>query len=673
MQENEALILVNRLVATGEKHQDYQRTVDLAETYRIFITGENISKKLHQFVRREDLELFEQRVQLTKSITPAVSSSIRQPFNKVARNDRIKTAIKASNKNREVIITAMVSGFYGPRRKKNRGLNYWMKTRFTDLQFIDPNSWLVLEWDTPANLSVPIAPRPFEVTSDMAQHYYAVNDEVKWLFVKQAIKYGTVNGAATNSTGLPAGSTPGVIRPTIDAQTKGDGFRYTLYDEDVTVVYEQIDRDYLKQTGYVLAGSETLVEIKDVTYIVRVYTPKLGYAPVFRIGYKRDEVTNARTFVNPWHDALCFFDKSLKTVSELDLTMCLHTFPQKLQYVNKCEGESKTKKCMSGRTADGQICGACKGSGLKVHTTAQDILYVPMPDASPRNEDIIDLEKLIAYKSPPIELIKFQNEYTQQLERQAHQAVYNSQVFIKKAGSSEGGGQSMQTATEADFNMQSVYDALEPFTEKYSEIWVDLVTTFGVLAGETLEQLEIKNIFPADYKLKTGDILLGERKTAQESGAPTFLIDTIDDDLANIIYAGDAPGLLKYRTKRKFAPFTGSSEEQVADLLTSQFVPKEPKVLYSNFEQIFTELEYENKTFYFMAEPKQRELIDKKVLAYMARLSAQAPVLTIDTLRQGNPASAAPGDDEEGTEGSNPGSDAGENYPSEPNTDINAA
>jgi hypothetical protein len=197
------------------------------------------------------------------------------------------------------------------------------------------------------------------------------------------------------------------------------------------------------------------------------------------------------------------------------------------------------------------------------------------------------------------------------------------------------------------------------------------------LSGDPLDKLEIKHIFPADYKLKTGDILLSERKTAQESGAPTFLIDTIDDDLAGIIYAGDALGLLKYRTKRKFAPFTGSSEEQVAELLTSSFVPKDPKVLYSNFEQIFRELERENKTFYLLPEEKQRELIDAKVVALIAKLDTQTPRLSIDTLRDSNPANpgnaGGAGEGEgNGDEGENPGSDEGENYPANPNTDNNA-
>jgi hypothetical protein len=421
-----------------------------------------------------------------------------------------------------------------------------------------------------------------------------------------------------------------------------------------------VDPLYLKSIGYVLAANEQSLKIKDVDYLVRTYEPKIGYVPAFRTGYKRDEETSGRTFVNPWHDALCYFEKSLKTVSELDLTMSLHAFPQKLQYVQKCKGtparEGQTRKACAGGLIQGtnQICGECKGSGYKLHTTAQDAILLPMPDSK---EELIPLDDILVYKSPPIDLIQFQADYVDKLEKQAHQAVFNSQVFVRKSG----GGITQQnpttTATEADFNMQSVYDALEPFTEKYSEMWREFMTIFGVIASEPLEKIDVSHDFPADYKLKTSDILMAERKTASESGAPAFFIETLDDDLATIIYAGDELGLLKYRVKRRYFPFSGKNEDEVAMLLSSEFVPKAPKVLYSNFELIFKELEGENPEIWTMTElKKQRELVDAKVLQWIDRLAGETPAAILPNFRPGQ------GGD---------GSAAGDNNPGNNNPDNN--
>lgn len=652
----DAIALTKRLIDSGEVHQDYKRTEELAETYKIFITGDNIGKKLIQFVQREDAALFAQRLRITKSTTPAVASSIRQPFNKVTRNDRIRKNIKLETESRKQVVDKMIASFYGAARKKNKGLDYWLKTRFTEMQFIDPNAWVVVEWDAPQTSSQVITPRPFEVSASQAVNFFIVNDETKWLLVKQAIKYKSNTPAGTGGTGTANAIVP-TGAPTTQTETKKDGTRWTIYDEDVTVVFEQVDREYLNSQAFQLASNQSWDKIKDIDYLVSSFTPNIGYVPAFRIGYKRDESTSGRTFVNPWHDALCYFDKSLKTVSELDLTMTLHTFPQKLQYVQKCKGQpggnGQVRKGCNGGIVQGtqnEPCPVCNGNGYKLHTTAQDAILLPMPDTK---EDMMNLEQLLVYKAPPIDLVKFQNDYSQQLEKQAHQAVFNSQVFVSKTGASATQQQPQQTATEADFNMQSVYDALEPFTEKFSEMWREMVTIFAVIAGEPIEKIDVSHDFPADYKLKTGDILLSERKVAKDSGAPAFLIETIDDDLAGIIYAGDPLGLQKYRVKRRFFPFTGKNEDEVTLLLTSEFVPDEPKVLYCNFELIFKELETENVDFWTMTDlKKQREMVQAKVDEWVQKIKAASPAPTFQLFNTGAQGGTTAGDN---SGGNNPG------------------
>ncbi len=668
---NEAITLTERLIKTGDKHKDYERVVDLNTTYRIFITGEGIAAKLIQFVQREDAVMFAQRVKLTRSTAPAVASSIRQPFNKVTRNDRIKKTIELKDKTRAAAVEEMVAGFYGSKRKKNRGLEYWMKTRFTEMQFIDPNAWVVVEWDAADEPGKPYQCRPFEVSAAEAHNFFVVNDEVKWLFVCQDIKIMALDGAVgTGGTGGVTATSPlqgaGVA---MGSPIKKDGRRFTLYEETFTVVYEQIDPLYLRSIDYKFYPNEDLVKLNDVDYIRRIYEPKIGYVPAERIGYKRDEGTQGRTFVNPWHDALCFFDKSLKTVSELDLTMALHVFPQKLQYVQKCKGVppgldgTKGRGCNAGYEQGTQTaCSVCKGAGVKlVTTTAQDAILIPMPD---NKEELFNLNDILVYKSPPIELIEFQNKYSQQLKAETHQAVFNSQIFARKAGGGMTEG-TTGTATEADFNMQSVYDALEPFTEKYSETWRGLVTLFAVIAGETkMENINVSHDFPADYKLKTGDILISERKTASESGAPAFLIETIDDDLAGIIYAGDQLGLLKYRVKRKFAPFSGKNEDEVALLMGSEYVPKLPKILYANFELIFKEIELEDPAFWMKAYKLQKDIVEAKVEEWATALEDESPTAQLPLFRPGS----QPGGMEGGAGEENPG----DNNP-ETNTDSNPA
>lgn len=634
----DAVQLAKSLAISGEKHQDYDRVVKLADTYMTLITGEEMDRLLFQFVQRESKEMFEQRKRMTQAITPAVASSISKPFYKVSRNDKIKKRIDFKDPTKNQLVTDMLKGFFGEKRRKTRGLDYWLNTRFVELTFIDPNAWIVVEWETPEP-NQPAEPHPFEVSAREAVNFKYKNEELEWLFVRLGIKYNKLTD-------------------------KGDvisekGEKWTLYDQDYTVVICQVCPNMLRKTGYELKPGEQLIEINKSTYLLSVYEPKLGFVPAFRIGYNRDEYTKGRTYVNPFQPAMPYFMKSIKAVSEMDLTISLHTFPQKLQYVERCSGESRERPCHHGYVnGTTEKCGSCKGTGYKFHTTAQDAILMPMPEDK---DEMIPLNDILVYKAPPIDLIRFQDDYTKSLKQEAHLAVFNSQVFVSPEA------QIAKTATEVDANMQGVYDTLEPYTEKLSEMWKDIVYVFGHLAAApNPEEADIIHQFPADPKLKTTTVLLGELAAVNASGAPSFMRDAISEDLASIIYAGDDLGYLKYSAKHRFFPFNGKTPDEIALLMSSQYVSKFTKVLYANFEAIFNDIFLEQPGFYFWKSySRQWNVVQEKVNEYMKELDEQDPIY-IDFGSDTDPGISTEEPEEDATEGDgNPG-DEGEDDTEEP-------
>lgn len=631
MEIADAQKLINDLVKKKSKHQDYDVVTNLARKLQMLMTGKNSALWLRRMVNRETAEAFTQRIALTSSITPAIAASIRVPFYKVARNQRIKTNIDVKDEAKNEQIKLMAKNFYGSGGRKTKGLDYWLKTRFMDLTFIDPNAWVAIEWDAPQSSADTITSRPFEISSAEAWDFKVINEKVFWLFCCFAYNYNTVQSGQTDPV-------------------KKSGLKYTLYEIDNTITYEQVEEAYLKQIGYVLKPNQRIVSYdndKTVTFLETVNQPKLGFTPTFRIGYNRDLDTKSRTYVNPFQDGMCYFDKCLKSNSEFDLTMALHAFPQKIQYAPKCVGITgksggTRKPCNGGYFPDGSVCTICNGTGFSGHTSAQDVLNLPLPEKGTPNNEVIELSKLIAYITPTIELLNFQNNYLDKLQTAVHSAVFNSQVFVRKSGG--GGGNSsqkssdgapIQTATENDNNMQSVYDALEPFTEKFSDLWEDIITVFAIQSNiADIEEVDIDHVFPADFKLKTTDILLGELRTVSDSGAPSFMKDVINNDLAEIIFAGDSLGLLKYRVKRKFFPFNGKGPDEIALLLSSADVPRRSKILYSNFELIFSDIEQETPNFWTMATTAaQLVVLNTKIDQYKETITADAPVLDINSLR----------------------------------------
>lgn len=608
----EILDLISRMIANSEKHRDYSRTVALAEEYRILTTGKGIDKLLRRFVKRESEEDFKLRCEITQAITPAIASSIKNPFFKVMRNDRIKRGLSLKNERNKAKVQQMIDGFFGAARSENKGLDYWLKTAKFHLSFIDPNAWVAIEWKL-ESLTKVVKPYPFVISSEDAINFKIINGETEWLLCKTDIKFRKYKDPA---------------------KPLQDGKKFTWYGKKYTVTFEQIDPEYFKNNGTLIENKQKTLKVGSSHFLITWFEPKIGYPPVFRIGYKPDLETDGRTFVIVWQDAMPYFQKTLKAVSELDLTIAGHVFPQKIQYAPECPGEGRNRSCDKGiikTTSD--TCSVCNGKGFLTHTAANDVIYLKMPEEGQPNNTIFDLNNFMVYKTPPIELVKFQNEYILQLEGKAHEAVFNSQMFIKKDNGGAGGS-GEKTAFEIDTNMQSIYDTLEAYTEKDSELYKEFVTVFAILCGEVESNIKVIHSRPSDFKLKTTDMLLSDLKSANESEAPSFLRDAINYDIAEIIYNADPVGLQKYRVKRKFFPFNGKSEDQITFLMSSDSVSRREKILFANFDAIFAEIESEKPEFFVSDSfEEQFNILEEKILEWSKAIEEEKPKITFNPLK----------------------------------------
>jgi hypothetical protein len=621
MELTAALALLTKQIAEQIYHCDYDRTVKQANTGFAFATGKGLDGYLRRFNRRETPEMFQQRLELGIQYIDSIWSTLEQPLYDAANSDRIRFRVNVGDARQQQNVETMMREFYGSPNRDSRGLAAFMSSRFVDISTYDPNAWIVVEWDQEPTLTTPIKPRPFIVYADMAMNFKVVNGVTKWLFVKDVCD---VYGYQDPTFPMIQGH----VTPPRDPKALlcKEGTKYTLYDEDYTITAKQIDKDYRPED---MPERAETIEIAGLTYWLTVNKMNLGYPPAFRMGYKADRYTKGRTFVSPLKNAFPFFKKLLKNVSEFDLTVSLHVFPQKISLVQPCGGEGPEPgdKCHAGFIRKGRerrVCQKCGGTGHMVVSTAQEAVYIPMPsDIS----QVPNLENMVAYKSPPIELIKFMNELSLQLEKQAHHAVYNSTALIKINFSAGGVGQEQPevTATADTAQYENIYKAVRPFSLHYSSVCENIATVMAREAMVPPERIEVSHRIPRDLKLKNTRDLTNELKTANESGAPSFLVDGINNDLAEIQFSGDPLGKRKYDTQRRFFPFGGKSKDEIAQLMSSSDVPRESKVLYANYEPIFTEIEEGTPEFYILTPTRQRQLVDDMVAEWMERIAAQAP------------------------------------------------
>ena len=601
MDFTEKLTKFKKKKSSNKKHADYQRTVDLAKEYKAHVSGVGIDDYLKRFAKREDEEMFEQRKRLTNSISQSVASSLQKPFYKVARNKNVKKKFTLKgDKTREEIVQKMISGFYGTNELNTKGLDFWLKNRFIELTFTDPNAFVVIEWEAkPEN--VPLEPYPYEVNSIDAYDYIYKHGVLNELFTRQSetIIYLDKDGAEKEKV--------------VDA--------FTLYEIGSSLKVVEYCPKYYEAKGIIIDETRQMTFVENEIHFIATYNEtNLDFIPAFRVGYIRDTATDGRTFVNPFESAMPYFRKALKAVSELDLSITLHTFPQKLQYVTKCKGKG-TKKCNNGMVSGTQtVCSECKGSGLQIHTSGQDAIYFPLPDTP---DEMFDLDKILVYKQPPIDLIKFQDEYVRNLKKDAHLSVYNSNMFLAEDP------QFAKTATEVNTNTQGIFDTLFPYTEKFSEVWKTAVKVFVRLSG-FLTDFELIHIFPTDLEIKTVAVLMAELKLANESEAPSYFRDAILEEIANQVYEGDELGREKHFTRHKFFPFSGKTETEIQFLMASPYVSNFTKVLYANFEAIFTDIEKAVPNFYKLNYNLQWEKLNEFVKPYLEEINSQNEPLRID-------------------------------------------
>lgn len=588
-----------KIIATilGERHRDYDHTVNLAMNYKRFNTGKNIDPILIRYNPNETEEEFEQRKRITKVITPALTSSVMKPFLKVPRTDRVVKKIIPKNKSTDKKIESEIQHkldlFYGSDSEEG-GLDFWLRNRFVQLSFTDPNAFIVIEFDDFDNKEETPNAYPFEVSSANALNYDTTNNNTQWLVAREFIKFES--------------------RIQDNKVVFEDGEKFTIYCGEFSIVFRRVSSNSDIRLNYALPDDEEIVEVKgNHFYAVSYYETKLPDWQLFRVGYIQDIETDDRTFVNPYHSAYCYLEKSIKAVSEMDLTNASHVFPQKYAYVSTCQGEPDDT-CNKGYNREGVICKSCKGAGTKIHTSSQQVITMPLPES---NVDAVPLKDMVAYFSPPMDLLEFQYKVVNDFEPKIHQAVFNTTVLVQKT--------IVATATEKEQDIDSVYDTLIPFASKCSAVYLNVCNAVAVLLGYE-KRVTFVYRYPADFKMKTRLMLYNETKTATESNVPSFVLESVQDEFAYQVYIDDPEGMIKYKVKKRFTPFVGKSQEEIIFCLSSPLTLKKSKILYLNFEEIFSEAEQINQNFYILDYKAQKAIIDKIVEDYMNEMKSVDPV-----------------------------------------------
>lgn len=559
-------------------HPNYKRVVDFAKLYQQLITGEDQEELLEKYFYKESKGEIEKIKSITTPITSSVTNALMAAYKKVLRTNPIVRKIDFAKDmdTKKPEVEKALNNYYS-----GSSLDYYQEKRFHDLSFIDPNAFIVTEFEPLVDLKSKAKPYPFEVTSEEAVNYAFKNGVLQFLLVEQGGKlFMYLEDHAITFTPIEKAIQIGVDETGrfIDGEVK-------IQKRNAAGVFEE----------KTVTMAVTFVT-KDKQFRIDYFTHKQGRVPAERVGYVPDKKTKGVTCVNPFHyGALPYLMKSIKSVAELDLTMHCHTFPQKVRYVESCHTDANGVCSTSGQMINN--CNRCGSKGFLTHDSSKDVLDFKLPR---NNDELIDLSKLMYYFYPPIEGIKFQDEYIDKLVEKCYKAVFNSEVFSKD--------QVQKTATGTNLDIQNAYDPMSDYANKVADFWKKTVLMIAVILDYNDCIAEEK--YPKDFKLKSVTDLLNDLKIANESSAPSFIITEINRDIANQLYLDRPMELLKYEAKQRLAPFSGKAPSQISLLLTNTDVLRRDKVLFNYYEQFLEELEEDS----LKADTGFKDLLDDNAL-----------------------------------------------------------
>ena len=573
---------LTRIVKDEVKHKDYDRVVELAGTYYKMVTGDGLSDLLRQVTSRESDVEFEMRKLLTNSIIPPTLSSTKLPFQKVVRKQPLVRKIDwetGTIEEKKAELEKSIQVYWG-----DSSLEKYLEYAFVDYNYIDPNAFIITEFDEFDAKKEKAKPYPFLATSSQAIMFEIKNNILEYLVIQLPVKFK---------------------RDDIDV----DGFSYTMYLGADTIKLTEVG-EKVPEFEY--------VEINEKIYKLELFNPKAKKVPARRVGFRRDAQTQGRTFVSCFHDVIPYLNKTLKIDSELDLSAALTAFPQRIMYVGSC------KACNKGKQPNGDDCPVCNGTGKEpFHNSAMDVITLDMPRDP---QDIISLDQILVYKSPPVELLTFQKDYINELRASVYMMMFNKELYSK--------AEVAATATEKVIEIDNMNDTLNPFARSLSSMWEHVVDDIATFTDKG-QDIILEHIYPTDFKFKNLSGLMAELKAAKDADASTSTIAAIEDDINELLYA-DRPDELKIiRIKNSVNPFRGYSEENVRLLLSQKLTTEDNAILWSNLEGIFNDLEQEHITpwLYDMSYDKILALVDGKVAEYKQQMKSEVPQPPVNTIK----------------------------------------
>lgn len=553
--------IFKKSIERKKNHSHYDSVTKEAEFNKAMYTGEGQKEILLSYRKNELKEQKDQRERITISRTKHICRKIENIYDELKILDRAAVNITKDED--------------GKLDKKIYELNIenlsFELVKYYNL--IDSNAFVVFGVNDYQDIEFKV------ITSNMVYDYYINSGQLKFLIIK--IEEGSGSKKVTN---------------------------YRMYHETGVIDFKEGKSNEIET-----------IKADDKLFTVEKYDHGVIYA--FQLGWKKNPSTEFKTCSSLIEGASELFKSLIWEGSELDVTKACHGIVKTFAFASTCtnvvEVEGARIECNDGKIGLTD-CPKCKGSGLNIHTSNQDIVYFPLPHQG--QEITVSLDKMIHTEHVSPEILNLRQKDIKELEAEIVKTCFNSN-FTSKSDVAK-------TATENLIDLKGMYSALGNLGKQVSECFIWMASCIANSLG--MKDVQISHGYALNLKLEDMDALIDQRNRAVDAGVPMEVIKVIDFAIMKKQHVDNPTYLNEFSIWEQFRPLSDKSQEERTSLITAMEESHPTRVLYTYFPQIKKQILSESNTdkegnnnFYKLDYSKQKELIDKTVNDLIEKLPNQ--------------------------------------------------
>ena len=588
-------------VINGYRHKNFNHTVSKAKTYNQIVTGCDQGELVVSYKPNESPDQKAQRVEIYKTETTGCVHQVMTQYDFVKGAPRISESISFTRDVQKSVVSSLendISAFYG-----GQTLQQYLETQARLYCQIDPNAWLLIVEREPSPTVEQTKAIPIVITSDCALDFVSTGGITDYLVVCAYTTEQRWDASVVYSN------------PT-------QFVNYYGYEKSEVIAFVEAND---KNPSYQAIKNPEQYEhqsVKGKTFcIVRSVYTTYTFTHAMRMGYTPDDKTKGVTYVGIFHPVEDKMKDLINAKSEYDLTRALHTFLKQYIFTDVCDytvkDETGFDRCNGGVLSySNQPCPKCKGSGVKAHTTTQDVIMVKRP--SHDEPTPVKLSEMVHYASMPFDIVNHQAQYIEKIKSDIPKIMFGVDLNARTSG--------MKTATEISNFFDSVYMVISAFAEKISQLYVFSVRCIAEIKGIS-EKVNVTHRYPKTFKMETVSELMTMRELAEKSGASGDTIWGIDLRISEIQNRDSPMELELQRIKHRYRPFKDISKTERTVLMADMPIDSDYKIMYNFLDVIFERAVRKKPNFTLIPIEEQDKAIKEEVEAIKKELKPINPTL----------------------------------------------